>query len=93
MILCYGHEIVMRILIPIQIWIMTGNFEEAFIFYQKYSFVPEKFLIIKNLIGENFIPRKLHLFDNLELNEGNMKIEIKEYPETIEGIIQSFVDR
>ena len=93
MILCYGHEILTRILIPLQIWMSTGNIEEAGNFYEKYSSVSDKFLKIKNLINDNFIPRRLQFFDNLELDETNMNVEIKEYPETIEGIIQSFVDR
>jgi len=55
--------------------------------------VPENYFSIKKLIKENFIPRRLQLFDNLELDEVNMDVQIKEYPETTEGVIQSFVDR
>jgi hypothetical protein len=71
----------------------TGNYEDSQIFFDKYSNVPENMLWIKKLIKDNFIPRRLKLFDNLELDETNMNVIIKEYPETTEGIIQSFVDR
>jgi len=71
----------------------TGNSEEAAQFFEKYSHVPEPFLKIKKLFSENLIPRTLQLFDNLELNEETQNVYVKEYPESIEGIIQSFVDR
>lgn len=93
MVLCYGHELVTRIIIPLQIWMSSGNSEEASMFFDKYSQIPEHFLNIKKLFNENFTPRKLQLFDNLELDEVNQNVYVKEYPETIEGIIQSFVDR
>jgi len=93
MILCYGLEIITRMLIPLQIWMSSGNVEEANMFFEKFSEVPEKYLKIKKNIDENFINRRLQLFDNLELEELTMNVEVKEYPETYEGIIQSFVDR
>lgn len=93
MILCYGHEMVKRILIPMQIWMSTGNNEEAALFFDKYSNVLEQYLKIKILFNENLIQRTLQLFDNLELDEQTQNVSVKEYPETIEGILQSFVDR
>jgi hypothetical protein len=84
---------VTRMIIPIQIWMSTGNNEEAAMFFDKYSQVPEQYLKIKKLLNENFIPRRLQFFDNLELDDQTQNVYIKEYPETIEGIIQSFVDR
>lgn len=93
MILCYGNELVTKMLQDIHVWMCTGDIYQASQFFEKYSLVNEKFLKIKKLIKENFIPRRLCLFDNLELNESNMTVDIKEYPDTMEGIIQSFVDR
>lgn len=93
MILCYGHELVTRIIIPLQIWMSTGNNEEASMFFDKYSQIPEDYLKIKKILNENFIPSRLHLFDNLELDELTQNVSVREYPETIEGIIHSFVDR
>jgi hypothetical protein len=93
MILCYGFELLMRVMVPVQIWISTGNIIEANTFYEKYSSVPDLFLKIRKTISENLIPRRFQLFDNLELDEENLTIEIKDYPKTHEGIIQSFVDR
>ena len=93
MIFCFGFEIVTRLLMEIQIWILTGNFEEAKIFYEKFSNVPNEYSKMKKIINENSINKKLLLFDNLELDENKMTIGIKEYPETHEGIIKSNVDR
>ena len=93
MVLCYGNEMVTRIVIPLQIWMSTGNNQEAAVFFDKYSHVPETYLKTKKLFNENYNPRRLQLFDNLELDEQMQNVSVKEYPETIEGIIQSFVDR
>lgn len=93
MILCYGNEIVTRIIIPLQIWMSTGTIDEASQFFDKYSQVPDHYLKIKKFLEENFIPKRLQFFDNLELDELTNNVTVKEYPETIEGFIQSFVDR
>ena len=92
MIIYYGQELVNRILTPIHIWKCTGNSVDAKAFVQKYSAVNEKFLKIKKIIEEYKTPRRLELNHNIIIDE-NMNVEIEEYPETMEGIIKSFVNR
>lgn len=92
MILCYGQTLLSRILTPIHIWKCTGDVESAKAFTEQYSSVPDQFLKIRKIIVDTNIPRRLELFHNLEMAT-DKSITIKTYPETFEGIINSFVDR
>lgn len=92
MIVCYGQFIVAELLKNIQIWKCTGDSESARAFYDKYSDVNEFYLKVKKIASENEIPRRLELYHNLVMKE-DKTIELVEYPETYEGIIESFVDR
>jgi len=92
MILCYGQDLVSRILTPLHIWKCTGDSETAKNFSAKYSTVDENFLKIRKLIMDISIPRRLELFHNLEICS-EFDVNIKSYPESLEGIINSYVDR
>lgn len=92
MILCYGHEIVSKILSYLHIWKCTGNIEEARPFWEKYSQVNEYFLKIRKIIQDNDFPRRLFLYHNLNIDE-ELNVTVEYYPDTLEGIIKSFVDR
>jgi dipeptidyl-peptidase-3 len=92
MILIYGQELVTKILVPLHIWRCTGDIDEARPFIEKYSQVNESFLKIQKVIKENEIPRRLELYYNLNI-DNNSNVSIDEYPATLEGIINSFVDR
>ena len=52
----------------------------------------EFYLKVKKIASENEIPRRLELYHNLVMKE-DKTIELVEYRETDEGIIESFVDR
>lgn len=91
MLLCYGQEIVTRMLTSLHIWRCTGDLESAKAFYDKHSTVNEHFLKIRKIIVDVQIPRRLVLNHNLSLDDTNVTIE--SYPESLEGIIESFVDR
>jgi dipeptidyl-peptidase-3 len=92
MLMCYGLDIVTRMLRPLHIWKCLGNSTEAKQFWETYTAVNEKLVKIRKVVKENEIPKRLDLYYNLELDqEGN--VNIIEYPETMEGVIKSFVDR
>jgi dipeptidyl-peptidase-3 len=92
MLMCYGLDIVTRMLRPLHIWKCLGNITEARNFWDTYTNVKEDLLKLKKTVKENEIPRRLELYYNLELDsEGS--VNIIDYPETMEGIIKSFVDR
>lgn len=92
MIIYYGQEIVSRILTPLQIWKCTANSIDAKAFVHKYSDVNEHFLMIKKIIDDFKIPRRLELNHNIFIDE-HTNVLVEEYPETMEGIIKSFVNR
>ena len=50
------------------------------------------YLKIREIVIANETPRRRELNQNLKMND-DKTISIVEYPETAEGIIQSFVDR
>jgi dipeptidyl-peptidase-3 len=92
MILCYGQDLITRILTPIHIWRCTGDFEQAKAFTEKYSAVNDHFLKIRKIIIDVNIPRRLELYHNLEIGTDS-NINIKQYSDSLEGIINSYVDR
>lgn len=91
-IIKHGKKLVEDILIKIHIWKAIGDFEDANTFYEKYSHVDEMFLKIREILLENEPPRRLELNHNLKIDQSG-SVSIIEYPETVEGIIESFVDR
>lgn len=93
MILIYGQELINRILVPLHIWRCTGDIQNARSFFEKYSLVNEYFLKIRRVIVEHQVPRRLELYNNLVLDNNTMNITLEKYPDTLEGIINSFVDR
>ena len=92
MIIYYGQELVNRILTPLHVWRCTANSKDARAFIQKYSAVNENFIKIKKIIDDFKIPRRLELNHNIMIDE-HMNVKIEEYPQSMEGIIKSFVNR
>lgn len=92
MVLCYGQDLLNRITTMLHIWKCTGNYQEAKLFTEKYSQVNDYYLKIRKIITDINIPRRLELFANLEISNDS-EVTIKQYPDSLEGIINSFVDR
>ena len=92
MLLCYGQDLVSRMLTSLHVWKCTGDYEEARLFTEKYSSVNDYFLKIRKIICDMNIPRRLELFCNLEISNDS-EVTIKHYPDSLEGIINSYVDR
>ena len=91
-IMKHGKALVEKILTHLHIYKATGDFENAKIFYDKYSTVNDYYLKIRDILIANETPRRLELYHNLKVND-DKTISIVEYPETLEGVIESFVDR
>lgn len=81
-----------KFLLKLQVFKSTADLEAATAMFGGYSQVDEKFLEIRNIIMENKKPRRITLQGNL-LKDFEGKITYKTYPETAEGIIQSYIDR
>jgi len=79
-------------IVPIHIWRSTGVFTSAKEFYDKYSVVDESFYKVREFIVENNSINRRSLQYNLVADKDN-NITVKKYNQSLEGIIESFVDR
>lgn len=69
----------------------TGDFTSAKEFFEQYSVVDEKFYLIREFIIENTLPLRRTIQHNLVMSSGS--VLLRKYPHTLEGIIESFVER
>jgi len=81
-----------KMIVPIHIWRSTGDFTSAKEFYDKYSVVDESFYKVREFIVENNSINRRSLQYNLVADKDN-NITVKKYNQSLEGIIESFVDR
>ena len=88
MILCYGQEFISKFINQFHIWKCIGDVKSATEFINKYSEVSEK---DKNLKKQH-LPEKLYLYSNI-IKEKDDSYRVKQYPDQLEGIIQSYIDR
>ena len=95
MVLFSSKELLSKLMLKLHIWKCTGDVENARKCIEHYSEVDEKFLKIKKFVDVKVmgIPKNLYLFHNLVKDEEDGTISYKEYKETLEGIIESNIDR
>lgn len=87
-----GHKLVENMLLKLNIWKSTGNFNEGSKFYEEHSIVDEYMLKIKDFVVENTPPRALTINNNLFMDVNN-NVYVKEYEESFIGLIESYIDR
>lgn len=102
-----GHELIGKLLYTLQVYKSSGSYDRARKLYDDYSSVSDHFLKYRDIVISKRRPGYLRSYPNLELissnslSEGNSteqtengnKVEIKEYEESINGLISSFADR
>ena len=93
MILCSANEVLSKLMLKMNIWKCIGDVESATDCINNYSQIDETFLKIKKIIGKNEEHIKFYLYHNLIRDEEDGTISYKEYPESLEGIIESNLDR
>jgi dipeptidyl-peptidase-3 len=91
-LLIYGKELISKLMIKIHIWKCTGDVESAVECINHYSEVNEKYLKIKKYVENSKQTTRLFLFHNL-IREEDGTVIFKEYEESLEGIIESNLDR
>ena len=91
-ILNSSKEILWDLMLKLHIWRCIGDTESGNQFIQEYSKPDEKCLKIKKILDKIELPKTLYLYNNLIMHEKG-KIKIKQYPKTLEGIIESNLDR
>lgn len=68
-----------------------GDYDEAKKFFDHYSEVSEEMLKVRQIVLDNKLPRRLELQPNIFEKDGS--IEYKGYDDTLEGVVQSFLER
>ena len=91
-ILIYGKQLLSKIMVKIHIWKCTGDVENASKFINNYSEIDDRFLKIRKIISNKSRTLSLFLFHNLIMDE-NGTVNYKEYKDSLEGIIESNIDR
>jgi len=94
-ILTTGLNAIKNFLLKLNVFKSTADFEKATKLFAHYSVVNEFFLEIREIVVNNKKPRRIELQGNVELkNTGsNNEVVYKTYPETMEGVLESFKNR
>ena len=69
-----------------------GDYETAKEWFEEYAKVDDFFLHVKRIVEANKLPRRLENQPNILLNKIG-KVEYKDYDQSLEGIVQSYVER
>ena len=91
-LIIFGRELISKLMIKIHIWKCTGDVESAVDCINHYSEVNEKCLKLKKYVENNKQTTRLFLFHNL-IREEDGTVIFKEYEESLEGIVESNLDR
>lgn len=86
-----GKEAIGKFLLKLQIYKATGNIEEAEKMYNHYSTVEEPWLSWRSIVLANKQPRKIFVQANTFVKDN--EVQLKQYEPSMEGMIQSWVDR
>ncbi|KAK9766092.1 hypothetical protein K7432_005077 [Basidiobolus ranarum] len=90
-IMSVGMPAMHTFLQKIQVYKATADFEAGSALYAEMTRVPEDWNTLRDIVISHKQPRKLFVQANTVL-EGDT-VAMKEYPATVEGIVQSFVER
>lgn len=87
-----GKEVMGKLLMEIQIRKSTGDGKSAAEFYKKLTTPSARWIQeLRPLVLAKKLPRKIIIQPNTRIVDG--KVELIEYEATLEGAIQSFVER
>ncbi|CAG0890395.1 unnamed protein product [Cyprideis torosa] len=88
-----GGPAMSKFLQKLQVFKATGDVESAKSMYMAYSAVNDKFLKWRSIVIDRKQPRKMLVQPITQKAEGGDTITLKVYPASVEGLIQSYVDR
>ncbi|CAG9821296.1 unnamed protein product [Phaedon cochleariae] len=86
-----GRAAIGHFLLQLQVYKATGNVEKARELYNHYAEVNEPWLSWRSIVMANKQPRKMFVQANTFL-EGS-EVKLKTYEASVEGLVQSWVDR
>lgn len=77
----------------LHIYKSMGDFAAAEKFFNHYSEVDDEMIKVRSIVLAHKLPRRLELQPNLFHDSAANKVEYKDYPDTFEGVIDSYVER
>lgn len=86
-----GKTAIGAFLTKLQVYKSTGNVAEGGAMFNAYGTVTPEMLEYRGIVMARKEPRRILLQPNMVLEEGT--VVLKEYEETMVGVVQSFVDR
>ena len=92
-LLDYGHDLVTKMLVKLNVWKATGNSNAAKEFYNSHSEVDDLILKVREISIAKTPKRALTVNHNLVFDEKKNEVNVVEYEESCIGIIQSYLDR
>mmetsp|Transcript_20488 Transcript_20488/g.24895 ORF Transcript_20488/g.24895 Transcript_20488/m.24895 type:complete len:189 (+) Transcript_20488:551-1117(+) len=87
-----GKDAVGDFLMRLQVYKSTGNFEAAKAMYDEFTEPNEEFKALRGTVLDRRSPRKLMVQANTYIDQSG-QVNLKTYPATPEGMIQSFQER
>lgn len=87
-----GFKALSDFLHKLHVYKSIGDYETAEKFFNHYSQVDEDMLKVREIVMANKVPRRLELQPNVFYKDES-SIDYKNYDETFEGIVQSYVER
>ena len=87
-----GHKALSDFLSKLHTYKCLGDYETAKEFFAHYTQVDDEMLKIRDIVIANKLPRRLELQPNL-FKQDDGQIVYKDYPESFEGIIDSYCER
>jgi dipeptidyl-peptidase III len=87
-----GRQVVGDFLLKLQVYKSLGDVKNGTKFYNEYSEVPEDMARLREVVMARKEPRKLLIQPHM-YKDSDGKIQLKSFPSTPEGMIESFVTR
>lgn len=88
-----GLDCVRDYLLHLHVYKCSADFERGSKYYIDRSTVPEELASLRDLVISKRLPRRQFIQANSSLDNVSSTVQLTEYPETPQGMIQSFLER
>eukprot|EP01156_Anaeramoeba_ignava_P017962 Anaeramoba_ignava/a90457_317.p1 GENE.a90457_317~~a90457_317.p1 ORF type:complete len:695 (+),score=214.82 a90457_317:23-2086(+) len=92
-ILSKGVQAMHDLLMHINVYKSTGNYQDAKEMFDKLIFVDDFFLKVRKIVMLHKTPRPIYIQSNFKIENDQKTIDVIEYEKTTDGMIQSFIER
>lgn len=90
-IVSHGKEVIKDLLLRLQVYRSTANVQAAKKLFESLSHLDEKWQKVYGIVMENRKPKRIETQDGLKLSEDGKSVELVEFGETLEGVLQSWL--